>query len=71
MKLRDKVKDLLRENHLSMGHFEAETGIHRAFFTRYDYHKPRRTTIAAIAYYFGIGVEELVEGTDAEDIWYS
>lgn len=30
----------------------------------------RRTTLAAIAYYVGMTVEELVEGTDAMDIWY-
>jgi hypothetical protein len=30
----------------------------------------RKTTLAAIAYYVGMTVEELVEGTDAMDIWY-
>lgn len=47
---------------------EREIGIFRGTIYR---GVKRKTTLAAIAYYVGMTVEELVEGTDAMDIWYS
>lgn len=67
----DKVKRLIREKGISIFRFEVDTGIHRVFFYRKEYHKPRRTTIMAIAYYLGMTAEELVADTDAVDAWYS
>ena len=46
---------------------EREIGVARATIYRGI---KRRTTLAAIAYYVGMTVEDLVEGTDAMDIWY-
>lgn len=41
-------------------------GVHRKTLYRGPKHK---ATIAAIAYYLGISAEELVAGTDAEEVW--
>ena len=70
MRFSDKVKELLREHHISLGAFEKDTGIHRRFFYGQQARRPRKATIMAIAYYLGICVEELILDTDAEDIWY-
>ena len=66
---RDHLRDLLRERGISTYQFEADTGIaRRIFYTDRGSH--RRATLMAIAYYLGMRVEDLVAGTDAENIWY-
>lgn len=68
MKFTDKLRGLLKERHISINRFEEDTGICKhIFYENRAYHK---ATLMAIAYYFGLSVEELIEGTDAEDSWY-
>lgn len=73
MKFQDKIKNILREH--GEGLFELSDGCGVDRSTLYRKNKTRRATIAAIAYYFlknyGITAEELVEGTEMEDVWYS
>lgn len=68
---RDKVKEMLRERRISLYKFSDDTGICREnFFYSRESHKHCRYIHMAIAYYFDMDVEELVEGTDAEIDWY-
>jgi hypothetical protein len=68
---RDKVKSMLWERGISLYQFNDDTGINRRnFFYSRESHKHCRYIHMAIAYYFDMDVEELVEGTDAEIDWY-
>ena len=68
---RDKVKSMLWERGISLYQFNDDTGINRNnFFYGRESHKHCRYIHMAIAYYFGMDVEELIEGTDAEIDWY-
>lgn len=68
MKFAYKLSLILSEQGKSFYSMEREIGVFRGTIYR---GVKRRTTLAAIAYYVGMTVEELVEGTDAVDIWYS
>lgn len=66
----DKLRMLLKERGISTHKFQRETLIDRKIF----YNKERqlhKSTLMAIAYYLKMDAEEMVEGTDAEDVWYS
>lgn len=64
-----KLRKILKERGISMLKFEYDTGIGRRIF--YDQnHKRHKSLLMAIAYYLKMTGEELVAGTDAEDIWY-
>ena len=68
---RDRVRDLLYKNKISLLRFSGDTGIDRRnFFYGRESHKHCRYIHMAIAYYFDMDVEELIEGTDAEIDWY-
>lgn len=67
IKFRYRVQDLLLERDEVLNDLYRSVGVHRRTISR----GPRRKhTIAAIAYHFGISAEELVAGTDVEEIWY-
>ena len=66
----ERVRLLLQERGISHHQIEYETGMSRAaLYSRYK-HQPSRSRLMALAYYFGMTVEELVDGTDAMDDWY-
>lgn len=62
-----RLSQLLRERGITVEQFEAD-GMSRHII--YDKSKRRRVTLMGLAYYLGITVEELVEGTTAEEDWY-
>ena len=66
----DKLRMILKKRNISTHQFERDTLIARRIF----YDKGRRlnkSTLMAIAYYLKMDAEEMIEGTDAEDVWYS
>ena len=68
---KQRVKDILRERGITILQFCEDTGISREnFFYRKTQHKHCKYIHMAIAYYLNMTVEELVKGTDAEDVWY-
>jgi transcriptional regulator with XRE-family HTH domain len=64
-----RVRQLLLKKGVSQNTMEKETGICRRIVYPLK-HRPTRALLMALAYYFGITVEELVDGTDAYNDWY-
>lgn len=62
-----RLSQLLRERGITVEQFEAD-GMSRHII--YDKSKRRRLTLMGLAYYLGITVEELVDGTTAEEDWF-
>ena len=62
-----RLSQLLRERGITVEQFEAD-GMSRHII--YDKSKRRRVTLMGLAYYLGITVEELVDGTTAEEDWF-
>ena len=62
-----RIRDILRERGIPQIRFEEETGVSRRVM--YGDHWIRRSTLMALAYYFGISVEDLVEGTTGKEMW--
>lgn len=62
-----RIRNLLRERGIPQIRFEEETGVSRRVM--YGDHWIRRSTLMALAYYFGVSVEELVEGTTGKEMW--
>ena len=62
-----RLSQLLRERGITVEQFEAD-GMSRRII--YEKRKRRRLTLMGLAYYLGITVEELVEGTTAEEDWF-
>ena len=66
----DKLRKFLKERDISTNKFERDTLIARRIF--YDKNRQlHKSTLMGIAYYLKMDAEEMVEGTDAEDVWYS
>jgi len=61
-----RVQNLLDERGEVLNDLFLATGVTRKTLYRGPKRKP---IIAAIAYYLGITAEELVEGTDAQEVW--
>lgn len=61
-----RVGKLLAERGESLNDLQSACGVNRKTLYRGP---QRKQTIAATAYYFGISAEELVAGTDAEELW--
>lgn len=61
-----RVQNLLAERGEVLNDLQREVGVNRKTLYRGP---QRKQTIAAIAYYLGVDAEELVAGTDAEEIW--
>lgn len=62
-----RLSQLLRERGITIEQFEAD-GMSKHII--YDKRKRRRLTLMGLAYYLGITVEELVDGTTAEEDWF-
>ena len=62
-----RIRYLLQDRGVPQAMFETETGIRKNILYRSN--KIRRSTLMALAYYFGMTVEELVKGTTAEEQW--
>ena len=61
-----RVQDLLAERNEVLNDLQRGVGVNRKTLYRGP---KRKQTIAAIAYYLGVDAEQLVAGTDAEEIW--
>jgi hypothetical protein len=61
-----RVQNLLAERGEVLNDLQRGAGVHRKTLYRGP---KRKQTIAATAYYLGISAEELVAGTDAEEVW--
>ena len=65
-----KLRQILWDRGISIVQFSLDTGITRSYFYKKG-HKHHRAYFMAIAYYLNMTVEELIDGTDAVDEWYS
>ena len=63
-----RVQELLADRGEVLNDLQRGAGVHRKTLYRGP---KRKQTIAAIAYYLGMSAEELVAGTDVEEIWYT
>jgi hypothetical protein len=61
-----RVQNLLAERGEVLNDLQRGTGVHRKTLYRGP---QRKQTIAAVAYYLGMSAEELVAGTDVEELW--
>ena len=61
-----RVQNLLAKRGESLNDLQSGCGVNRKTLYRGP---QRKQTIAATAYYLGISAEELVAGTDAEELW--
>ena len=61
-----RIQDLLAERGESLNDLQSGAGVNRKTLYRGP---KRKQTIAAVAYYLGMNAEELVAGTDAEEVW--
>lgn len=66
-KFKYRVQDLLAERGESLNDLQRGVGVVRQTFYRGG--PKRKQAIAAIAYYLGVNADELVAGTDAEEVW--
>lgn len=63
---KDRVRKILKQRNITVFEFTEDTGIDRGRFFHSNPSKRSRHVYMAIAYYFGMNVDELVAGTDAE-----
>ena len=61
-----RVQDLLAERGEVLNDLQRGSGVRRSTLYRGP---QRKQTIAAIAYHLNVRAEELVAGTDAEEVW--
>ena len=61
-----RVQNLLAERGEVLNDLQRGAGVHRKTLYRGP---KRKQTIAATAYYLNMNAEELVAGTDAEEVW--
>ena len=61
-----RVQNLLADRGEVLNDLQRGAGVHRKTLYRGP---KRKQTIAAIAYYLNMRAEELVAGTDAEEVW--
>lgn len=61
-----RVQNLLAVRGETLNDLQRGAGVNRKTLYRGP---KRKQTIAAIAYYLGMNAEELVAGTDAEEVW--
>ena len=61
-----RVQDLLAERNEVLNDLQRGVGVNRKTLYRGP---KRKQTIAAIAYYLNMSAEELVAGTDVEEVW--
>lgn len=62
-----RVQGLLAERGEVLNDLQRGVGVQRKTLYRGP---QRKQTIAAIAYYLGMDADELVAGTDVEDLWH-
>ena len=63
-----RVQELLADRGEVLNDLQRGAGVPRKTLYRGP---KRKQTIAAIAYHLGMSAEELVAGTDVEEIWYT
>lgn len=63
----DRLRQALAERGNTLSEMEEEIGVCRSTIWR---GVRQKSTIAAIAYFLRMDAEELVDGTDAMDVWY-
>ena len=65
----DKLRKLLWERNITITDFCLDLGIDRTSFFYKNHKKHRLVYYKMISIYLNMTVEELVKGTDAEDVW--
>ena len=66
----EKVRQMLKAKGKKVLDFELDTGMTRhILYANMRRGTPHRATLMAIAYYLGTTVEDLVAGTNMEDVW--
>ena len=67
MRFVHRVQNILADRGEVLGDLQCKVGVYRSTL----YRGPKsKQTVAAVAYYLGVEAEELVAGTDAEEVWY-
>lgn len=66
MRFVHRVQNLLAERGEALNDLQCKVGVNRSTLYRGP---KRKQTIASVAYYLGVDAEELVAGTDAEEVW--
>lgn len=56
-----KIKDLCDKNHISIATLERNVGLGNGVIARWDESSPRLESVLAVAKYFGLRVDELLE----------
>ncbi len=56
-----KIKDLCDKNHISIAALERNVGLGNGVIARWDESSPRLESVLAVAKYFGLRVDELLE----------
>ena len=68
MRFFDRMNQLMKEKGKCWFGLEDAVGVYKRTVYR---GVKTRSTLAAIAYYLEMRVEDMVNGTDAEDVWYN
>lgn len=57
-----RIKELCAKRGITIGQLEVATGIHRTAMQEWNRHMPAADKLLLVAKYFGVTVEELLEG---------
>lgn len=68
MTLKDRVKNLAQERGLSLPALEAELGFGNSTIVKWDKSTPNADKLNAVAKYFGVSMDFLLNGVDSEGL---
>ena len=68
MTLKDRVKNLAQERGLSLPALEAELGFGNSTIVKWDKSTPNADKLNAVAKYFGVSMDFLLNGVDSEGV---
>lgn len=57
----EKIKSLCAEKNVSIHKLEKESGLSNGTIARFDKHDPRLSAVKAVADYFGVTVDDLLD----------
>ena len=68
MRLKDRVKNLAQERGISLPALEAELGFGNSTIVKWDKSTPNADKLNAVAKYFGVSMDFLLNGIDVEGL---
>ena len=68
MTLKDRVKNLAQERGISLPALEAELGFGNSTIVKWDKSTPNAAKLNAVAKYFGVSMDFLLNGVDSEGL---